>query len=136
MQYSIGRQFCEDNHERLSREVRLLMHNLELVGNPGEPVAPVDPVDLKRVCDSYRDAEERSPGQQFALGLGPLARTFSPRTEVKAAAYRYMMLRLALRHASSELAPWYRDDQPDDSLFRAFAEFPLQWMAVGVPRQG
>jgi hypothetical protein len=106
-----------------------------LGGKPEESVPQVDPVDIKAVWQVYQDVQARNPGQQVAVGMGVLEHYCSKGANINAVAYRTGFLSLMVAHAA-EMAPWIKDGQPDEALFRAIAETPMEWIAVGVVRQG
>jgi len=105
-------------------------------GGAGEPVPTVDPEDVKAVWELFSDFEREHPGRPGAVGIEIFKRACSPGADIQAIIYRTQMM-WVVRHASPEaLAPWTKDDRLDDAVFRAIAETPMEWMGVGVPRQG
>ena len=62
-----------------------------------------------------------------------------------ALAYRAMMLSMLTnpkfpeeltRYWKEQLAPWTTDGHFDAAVYREFAQLPLEWMGVGVVREG
>jgi hypothetical protein len=103
-------------------------------GKPGEPVPEVDPEDLMVVWQISRDAQASRPG--FALGIEGLKLACKPGADVQAIAYRGMMMGMMSRIVAEQLAPFMREGQPNDSVFRAAAKIPVEWMGVGITRHG
>jgi len=105
-------------------------------GGAGEPVPTVDPEDVKAVWELFSDFEREHPGRPGAVGIEIFKRACSPGADIQAIIYRTQMM-WVVQHASPEaLAPWTKDERLDDAVFRAIAETPMEWMGVGVPRQG
>lgn len=105
-------------------------------GNPGEPVPEVDPEDIKTCWEMAREAETRNPGQVGAIGTTLLQQVFKPGADIKAVTYRGGMLWMLDMVAHEQLAAWKKDGQVDDSVFRTAATIPMEWMGVGIVRQG
>ena len=105
-------------------------------GRAGEPVSTVDPKDVKAVWELSIDFEREHPGRPGAVGIEIFKAACSPGANIQAIIHRTQML-WVVQHASREaLAPWTKDDQLADEVFRAIATVPMEWMGVGVPRQG
>ena len=83
-----------------------------------------------------RDVQRRHEGRRVGIGFSILEKTCSDGAEVKAVAYRANMLALMVALDQEQLADFLHDGQPADSLFKAAAEVPMEWIAVGVERQG
>jgi hypothetical protein len=54
---------------------------------------------------------------------------------IRAVFYLASFLDWIFRH-EPEFAPWVKDGKPDDVVFRALAEIPMEWMQPGQIRQG
>lgn len=105
-------------------------------GRAGEPVPTVDPEDVKAVWELFSDSEKKHPGRPGAVGIEIFKHACSLGADIPAITYRAQML-WVLQHASPEaLAPWTKDEQIDDAVFRAIAETSMEWMGLGAPRQG
>jgi hypothetical protein len=105
-------------------------------GRAGEPVSTVDPKDAKAVWKLSREFEREHPGRPGAIGVEVFRGACSPGANIPAIAYRLQMM-WAVQHVSPEaLAPWIKENQLADGVFRAIAEVPMEWIGVGSPRQG
>ena len=104
-------------------------------GNPGEPVPEVDPEDVKAIWQETRDRQARHPGQNVATGFGRMKAICKPGANVQAVWYRSTMIWLLNRFAQEQLAPWVKDEQVSDAVFRTMATIPMQW-AVHTPQEG
>jgi hypothetical protein len=105
-------------------------------GKPGEPVPQVDPQDVKTLWEMSQETERRHPGVQAATGVAVLEQVCKPGANIRAVTYRSSMI-WVLRHSAPEvLEPWTKEDQLDDVIFRTMAEIPMEWIGVGVSRQG
>jgi|SRR5579864_182435 len=105
-------------------------------GKPGEPVPEVDPQDLKAVWELGRMVERESPGQHVSIDLELMQHACKPGADAQAVWYRSSMLSLLNLAAPDRLSPWTKQGQLDDAVFSAAAKMPVQWMEVGVVRQG
>lgn len=105
-------------------------------GKPGEPVPKVGPDDVKAVWEVYQEVAKAHPGEQVAVGWEYIKHTCTPGADVSAVAYRTAMLRILAAHADEHLTPWIHNGELDGALFRAAAQTPMEWIGVGVERQG
>lgn len=105
-------------------------------GKPGDPVPEVDADDLKALWQLQRETEARHKGKQVATGSELAKHYCKPGADIQAISYRTGMLSLLAFMAPDQIAPWKKDEQLDDALFRAAAKIPLLWMEVGVRTQG
>ena len=109
-------------------------------GKPGEPVPQVDPEDLKKCWQLSHE----HPEKQAAIGMCLLEAVCKPGADVQAVSYRAMLLALVLMPlaeghpsiAGEKLAPWVKDGFLDDVVFGAAAQTSMEWMGVGIVRQG
>lgn len=76
-----------------------------LWGVLGEPVPPVDPVELKTVWINGR----------------------AVRADKKAVGFRKMMLRAMVIDPTNLITPWVRDGLPQDAVFRVMATIEMKW---------
>ena len=84
----------------------------------------VDPEDLKTVWQQARDVQARHPRQNVATGVELMKATCKPGANVHAVGYRSMMLWVLNRFAQERLAPWVKDEQVSDAVFRTMATIP------------
>lgn len=109
----------------------------ELTGRkPGEPVPEVDPNDIKTTWKLYRETAARNPGKQFAIGMGAIEHVCKPGADSVAVHHRLAMLQIFVDWLREPLAPWIKDGELDDVLFRAAAQTPMKWMEFGVEQKG
>jgi len=100
-----------------------------------DPVAAVDPADLRSVWTMGRNVQANAPGQQTAIRIGCFERACSPGADTQAVWYRVAMLQM-LAGPLGLLSPWLRDGELADVVFQVAATFPMKRPAVGVPQQG
>ena len=105
-------------------------------GRPGEAVPTVNPEDVKAVWERSSEFERENPGRQGAVGIEIFKRACSPGANIQATIYRTQMMWVVQHASPAVLAPWTKDDRLDDAVFRAIATVPMEWMGMGVPRQG
>jgi hypothetical protein len=117
----------------------------QLFGRPGQPVPPVDPEDLKTVCEFFDEMHKQNPKGGVGVDMGVYQHLCKPGADIPAVAHRAAMLRLLTTSTHSQefnafwkeqLAPWTHDGHLDDAVYREFAQLPMEWMGVGVVRQG
>jgi hypothetical protein len=105
-------------------------------GKPGEPVPQVDSDDLKTVFEFVREAAKDHPVGGFGFSAKICKEILKPGADIRAVSYRFMMLSGFLSVAPEHLAPWMKDGQLDDIVFREAAQIPMEFMGAGVQRQG
>jgi hypothetical protein len=105
-------------------------------GNPGEPVPEVDPENVKIVWSIQSEAEARHPGQAVATGAELLKRACKAGADIEAVSYRASQLFLLRMIAPEQWALLTSSGQPTDAVFTAAAKVPMEWMGVGIVRQG
>jgi len=105
-------------------------------GEAGEQVPQVDPEDVKAAWEVGRDMQTRHPGGQYAIGVRVFEAACKPGANIPAVCYRGMMLGTVTRHAQDQVSPWLKEGKPDDVVFRAIAQVPMEWMGIGVERKG
>jgi hypothetical protein len=105
-------------------------------GNPGEPVPPVDAEDLKTVFEIFQDAGKRGTGGAVGVDLEVFKHACKADADIPSLTYRAMMLQLFVSHAQEQLAPWTKEGQLDFAVFREAAQLRMEWMGVGIERQG
>jgi len=103
--------------------------NFSPFGKPGEAVPQVDADDVKTVWDYAEETQKTTPGCVISVNIFEML--CKPGADVRAVCYRVSLLELALQFAKEQLAPWSLD-----SLLRAIATAPMEWMEVGVVRDG
>jgi hypothetical protein len=94
----------------------------DAMGKPGEPVAEVDPDDLKTFWQKTRDLQARHPGQRVSIGFN------EPEANALAVWYRTSMIRALNQLAQEQLAPWIKDEEVSDAVFRTMATIPMEWI--------
>jgi hypothetical protein len=99
-------------------------------------VPAVKPDDLKSVWRLFGDMNARNPGQSGAAGDSVYKSVCSPGADALSVWYRASMLALAIKMRPDLLAPWIRDDQPDNAVFEVAATFPMEKMRTGIVREG
>lgn len=97
-------------------------------GNPGEPVQEVDPEDLKTIWQMARDLQARHAGQKVAIGFEVMKATCKPGANVQAVCYRSVMISVLKQFAQEQLAPWAKDGEISDAVFRTMATIPMEWI--------
>jgi hypothetical protein len=109
---------------------------MQFGGKPGEPVSEVDPADVKLVWQVQKDAQDPHRGMGAAIGADLIRKACTPGADIEAVGYRTMLLWMMDHIAPEELARFMRDGEPEESVFRAAAKIPVEWMGVGIARQG
>lgn len=104
-------------------------------GKPGEPVPAVDPEDLRIVWQIGKDIQAQHSGPK-AVGGVIFEQACKPGADVEAVFYRATQIWMIDHIAPELLAQFTRDGQPDDAVFRAAAKVPMEWMGVGIVREG
>src|ERR1700687_860257 len=102
---------------------------MRLFGAPGAPVPEVDAEDVKAVWEMGRDIEARHPAKAgelraHAVGIEIFKAACKPGANIPAVFYRGAMLGMLIRHGQGQLAPWLKEGNPDDAIFRAIAQVP------------
>ena len=103
-------------------------------GNPGEPVAEVEPDDLKTFWQEISNLQARDPGQHVTVGFEAKA-IAKPGVNAEAVWYLSMMIRLLNEFAHEQLAPWIKDEEVSDPVFRTMATIPMEWIG-STEREG
>jgi hypothetical protein len=88
-------------------------------GNPGEPVAEVDPDDLKLLWQKTRGLQ---------ISFSPRALADRGLNATPAVWYRSSMILILRRAAQEKLSPWIKDEQVSDAVFRTMATIPMTWI--------
>jgi hypothetical protein len=97
------------------------------LGNPGEPVADVDPDDMKTVWQETRNLQTRHPGMS-SLSSDTIKAICKPEANVGAVWYRSSMILVLNQFAREQLAPWVKDEEVSDAVFRTMATIPMEWI--------
>ena len=93
----------------------------------GVAISAVEPLDLKRVYELFRDVQMRDKGSggQTAVGLGLIKNICSPGVDVLAACTRVMALNIMRLENPDMLGPWQHGEELDDKVFKVAATIPL-----------
>ena len=102
--------------------------------NPEGPIPPVDPADLRSVWEMQRELQAHSPGGGVILDVEMYKRACSPGADVESVWFRTSLI--GILDKLGMLRPWIREGAVDDAVFKVAATFPMNGMAVSVPRQG
>lgn len=102
------------------------------LGNPGEPVAEVDPDDLKTFWQQSRDLQAKYPGQHVSIGFEPEAISKSG-ANAAAVWFRSSMIWVLNQLCREQLIPWIKDEQVSDTVFRTMATIPMKWIGDTEP---
>ena len=97
------------------------------LGNPGEPVAEVDPDDLKTFWQETRDLRARHPGQHASIGFEAKV-IGKPGANAGAVWYRSSMIWVLNQFAQEQFAPWIKDGEVSGAVFRTMATIPMEWI--------
>ena len=90
-------------------------------------MAEVAPGDLKSFWQKIRDLRARHPGQHVSIGLD--AKVISrPGANAGAVWYRSSMIWVLNQFAQEQLAPWIKDEEVSDAVFRTMATIPMEWV--------
>jgi hypothetical protein len=103
-------------------------------GDAGESVPEVDPDDLKAIWQIGEELRAKHPGAK-AVGVEVIKQACKPGANVEATWYRSSMIWMLSHVAQQQLAPWLREGQVSDPVFRTIASIPMQWVGSEV-RQG
>jgi hypothetical protein len=103
-------------------------------GAPGEPVPQVDPEDVRAVWKLGQDVKKDHPGVEVAIGMALFEAACKPGAEVKAVVYRANHMWILQFMLPGIFEPWTKDGELTEPVFRAAAQVPMEWMAVGVVR--
>jgi hypothetical protein len=100
----------------------------DALGNPGEPVAEVDPDDVKTCWLEVCNLQAEHPGQHVGLSFEVMKANYKPGANVPAIWYRSAMFLVLNRYAQERLAPWVKDEVVSDTVFRTMATIPMEWI--------
>lgn len=98
------------------------------LGNPGEPVADVDPDDMKTFWQETRNLQARHSGLNVSLSSETIKAICKPGANAMAVWYRSSMIRVLNQLAQERLAPWVKDEEVSDAVFRTMATIPMEWI--------
>jgi hypothetical protein len=100
----------------------------DALGNPGEAVAEVAPDDLKTFWQEVRNLEAKRPGHHVGITFEKMKAIFKPGANTPALWYRSTMIRVLNQVAQEQLAPWVKDEEVSDAVFRTMATIPMKWV--------
>ena|SRR5882757_9929023 len=98
------------------------------LGNPGEPVAEVDPDDLKTFWQEVRNLQARHPSQHIGISFEVMKAIYKPGSNVQAIWFRSTMIWALNRSVQERLATWVKDEEVSDAVFRTMATTPMEWI--------
>jgi hypothetical protein len=104
-------------------------------GEPGEPVPAVDPGDIKAIWQLGEELRAKLPSTK-AVGVELMKHACKPGADIAAVSYRLGLVWIMTQIAPEQLARFTREGQPDDTVFRAVAKVPAEWIGVGIVQQG
>jgi hypothetical protein len=93
----------------------------------GQPIPPVDPKDIKRMCE-YKRTHSRvgANGCQWLQGLKA---AISPEADFSDVSSRHRMVETLARYNKGQLlAPWHQGEELHEAVFRMAATFPLRYL--------
>ncbi len=62
------------------------------------------------------------------MGLHVMKATFKPGANLPAVWYRSGMIQVVNQVAQEQLAPWGKDEEVSDAVFRTMATIPMEWV--------
>jgi hypothetical protein len=104
---------------------------MELFKVPSGPVPAVDPAKVKAAWEWQMQMERDHPEGLCAVASADYSK---PDASVRAIGYRATILWAVRYGLADALAPWTKEGQLDDAVFRAIAEVPMEW--IDGPREG
>ena len=102
--------------------------SLPFGGNPGDPVAEVDPDDLKTFWQETRHLCAQHPGQSVSMTSEHIKTLCKSEANPEAVWYRSTMLWVLNQFAQDQLAPWVNNEEFADAVFRTMATIPMEWI--------
>jgi hypothetical protein len=90
-------------------------------------VAEVDADDLKTFWHETRNLQARHPGQHVSYGFEVKAIS-KPGVNALAVWYRSSMIQVLNQIAQEQLAPWVKNEEISDAVFRTMATIPMEWI--------
>lgn len=102
------------------------------LGKPGEPVAEVDPEDLKTFWQESRKLQASHPEASIGFTAKRIAK---PPANAAAVWLRSGMIWVLTRYAPEQMAPWMKDQGVSDAVFRTMATIPMEWIGA-TEREG
>jgi len=133
-------QSLEEIHEAVRTEVEKLDSEIPTLppqfgGKPGEPVPEVDLDDLRAIRELYQEAQKAHPDQNFGIEFDLMKNVCKPGADVQAIWYRMSQAWVLSQVAKEQLAPWTKEGEIDDAVYRTIATIPMEWIGRGQ-RQG
>jgi len=93
----------------------------------GEPIPPVDPEDIKRMCE-YERTHSRV-GANGCKWLQGLKAAISPEADSSDVSSRHGIVETLTRYNKGQLmAPWHQGEELHEAVFRIAATFPLRYL--------
>ena len=116
--------------EALSRESESMTNSpmISPFGNPGEPVAEVDPNDLRAFWQKIRELQAKY-GTHVSLTSQSICDTIGkPGANANAIWFRSTMVSVLKQFAQERLADWIKDDGVSEAVFQTMATIPMEWI--------
>ena len=113
----------------IGRHWKRTMENEGWTGKAGEPVPLVDPSDIRVVWEYQHEVAASLPGKHVVIDRNNYKSRCSVGANVSAITYRTAFLKVTIS-LSPEVAAHVIVGQPDNRLFRAIAEIPMEWIGT------
>lgn len=98
-------------------------------GEPGTAVPEADPADVAAVWKVMEDIRKRHPNGGVAVGIGILQRVCKDGADVKAIAFRSMMVSALRVCAPDQWKRLTKDGELTEQALLATARVPMQWIS-------
>lgn len=112
------------------------MRRLFGCGEAGSQVPQADPLDIKAAWDLGQSVKKDHPEGGVGIGVEVFKAHCKPGATIAAVTFRGGQLWILGQVAPDLLAPWTKDGQFDDVIFRAIAQVPMEWIGVGITHEG
>lgn len=106
----------------------------DALGTPGEPVAEVDPHDLKTFWVESRNLRANHAGQSVGITFEAVRTMCKPGVNPQAVWYRSTMIWVLTRFAQNRMSAWLVNGDVSDAVFQTLATIPMEWWAQGPRR--
>lgn len=100
-------------------------------GQPGTAVPEVDAADVAAVWKVMEDVRKRHPSGGVSIGIGILKQVCKDGADVKAIAFRSMMVSALRFCAQDQWESLTKSGDLPEQAFLATARVPMQWISFG-----